>query len=208
MQTQFYSYQPQQGHGLPHDPIPSLIAPRPIGWISTCDKQGRTNLAPYSFFNIFNYSPPILVFSSVGKKDSVTNAIETGEFVYNLATLELAQQINLSSAMLPHGESEFDLTQLSTLPSTLVTPPRIAQTPVSMECVVTEYQQLKRADGSLLDTWMVMGEVVMVHIDEATLEQGLYNSARQKPLMRAGDRLIITGLKSNKNSKCIALNNQ
>ncbi|ATG15197.1 flavin reductase family protein [Providencia alcalifaciens] len=186
MQTQFYSYQPQQGHGLPHDPIPSLIAPRPIGWISTCDKQGRTNLAPYSFFNIFNYSPPILVFSSVGKKDSVTNAIETGEFVYNLATLELAQQINLSSAMLPHGESEFDLTQLSTLPSTLVTPPRIAQTPVSMECVVTEYQQLKRADGSLLDTWMVMGEVVMVHIDEATLEQGLYNSARQKPLMRAG----------------------
>ncbi|MFV8147898.1 flavin reductase family protein, partial [Enterobacter cloacae complex sp.6722787] len=81
---------------------------------------------------------------------------------------------------------EFDLTQLSTLPSTLVTPPRIAQTPVSLECVVTEYQQLKRADGSLLDTWMVMGEVVMVHIDKATLEQGLYNSARQKPLMRAG----------------------
>ncbi|MTB66181.1 flavin reductase family protein [Providencia sp. wls1943] len=186
MKTQFYSYQPQQGHGLPHDPIPSLIGPRPIGWISTCDRQGNTNLAPYSFFNIFNYSPPILVFSSVGKKDSVTNAIETGEFVYNLATLELGQQVNSSSAMLPHGESEFDLTGLSTLPSTLITPPRIAQTPVSMECVVTEYQQLKRADGSLLDTWMVMGEVVMVHIDEATLEQGLYNSARQKPLMRAG----------------------
>ncbi|MEQ5138641.1 flavin reductase family protein [Providencia alcalifaciens] len=186
MKTQFYSYQPQQGHGLPHDPIPSLIGPRPIGWISTCDKQGNTNLAPYSFFNIFNYSPPILVFSSVGKKDSVTNAIETGEFVYNLATLELGQQVNSSSAMLPRGESEFDLTGLSTLPSTLITPPRIAQTPVSMECVVTEYQQLKRADGSLLDTWMIMGEVVMVHIDEATLEQGLYNSARQKPLMRAG----------------------
>ncbi|MTC79021.1 flavin reductase family protein [Providencia sp. wls1916] len=186
MTTQFYSYQPQQGHGLPHDPIPSLIGPRPIGWISTCDKQGNTNLAPYSFFNIFNYSPPILVFSSVGKKDSVTNAIETGEFVYNLATLELGQQVNSSSAMLPRGESEFDLTGLSTLPSTLITPPRIAQTPVSMECVVTEYQQLKRADGSLLDTWMIMGEVVMVHIDEATLEQGLYNSARQKPLMRAG----------------------
>lgn len=186
MTTQFYSYQPQQGHGLPHDPIPSLIGPRPIGWISTCDKQGNTNLAPYSFFNIFNYSPPILVFSSVGKKDSVTNAIETGEFVYNLATLELGQQVNSSSAMLPRRESEFDLTGLSTLPSTLITPPRIAQTPVSMECVVTEYQQLKRADGSLLDTWMIMGEVVMVHIDEATLEQGLYNSARQKPLMRAG----------------------
>ncbi|MTB45912.1 flavin reductase family protein [Providencia sp. wls1950] len=186
MTTQFYSYQPQQGHGLPHDPIPSLIGPRPIGWISTCDKQGNTNLAPYSFFNIFNYSPPILVFSSVGKKDSVTNAIETGEFVYNLATLELGQQVNSSSAMLPRGESEFDLTGLSTLPSTLITPPRIAQTPVTMECVVTEYQQLKRADGSLLDTWMIMGEVVMVHIDEATLEQGLYNSARQKPLMRAG----------------------
>ncbi|MTC59764.1 flavin reductase family protein [Providencia rustigianii] len=186
MKSQFYSYQPKQGHGLPHDPIPSLIGPRPIGWISTCDKQGRTNLAPYSFFNIFNYSPPILVFSSVGKKDSVTNAIETGEFVYNLATLDLGEQVNLSSATLAYGESEFDLTALSTTPSTLIKPPRIAQTPVAMECIVTEYQQLKRADGTLLDTWMVMGEVVMVHIAEETLENGLYNSARQKPLMRAG----------------------
>ncbi|EFB70832.1 Flavin reductase like domain [Providencia rustigianii] len=186
MKNQFYSYQPKQGHGLPHDPIPSLIGPRPIGWISTCDKQGRTNLAPYSFFNIFNYSPPILVFSSVGKKDSVTNAIETGEFVYNLATLDLGEQVNLSSATLAYGESEFDLTALSTTPSTLIKPPRIAQTPVAMECIVTEYQQLKRADGTLLDTWMVMGEVVMVHIAEETLENGLYNSARQKPLMRAG----------------------
>ncbi len=186
MTRKFYSYQPIQGHGLPHDPIPSLIGPRPIGWISTCDKAGRANLAPYSFFNIFNYSPPILAFSSVGKKDSVTNAIETGEFVYNLATLNLGEQVNMSSATLERGESEFALTQLSTLPSTLITPPRIAQTPVSMECIVTQSQQLKRADGSLLDTWMVMGEVVMVHIDEATLEEGLYDSARQKPLLRAG----------------------
>ncbi|MGO2334379.1 flavin reductase family protein [Providencia sp.] len=186
MTIKFYSYQPTLGHGLPHDPIPSLIAPRPIGWISTCDKSGRTNLAPYSFFNIFNYSPPILVFSSVGKKDSVTNAIETGEFVYNLATLELSEQVNMSSATLERGESEFALTQLSTLPSTIVTPPRIAQTPVSMECVVTQYQQLKNASGHLLDTWMIMGEVVMVHIDESTLENGLYDSAQQKPLLRAG----------------------
>lgn len=186
MTAKFYSYQPSQGHGLPHDPIPSLIAPRPIGWISTCDSQGRTNLAPYSFFNIFNYSPPILAFSSVGKKDSVTNAIETGEFVYNLATLSLGEHVNMSSATLARGESEFALTGLSTLPSTLVSPPRIAQTPVSMECVVTQYQQLKRADGQLLDTWMVMGEVVMVHIDESALNDGLYDSANQKPLLRAG----------------------
>ncbi len=113
MIAKFYSYQPQQGHGLPHDPIPSLIGPRPIGWISTCDSKGRTNLAPYSFFNIFNYSPPILAFSSVGKKDSVTNAIETGEFVYNLATLSLGEHVNMSSATLAHGESEFALTGLS-----------------------------------------------------------------------------------------------
>ncbi|WP_275076934.1 flavin reductase family protein [Providencia rettgeri] len=186
MTTKFYSYQPTKGHGLPHDPIPSLIGPRPIGWISTCDSQGRTNLAPYSFFNIFNYSPPILAFSSVGKKDSVTNAIETGEFVYNLATLSLGEQVNMTSATLERGESEFALTQLSTLPSTLIAPPRIAQTPVSMECVVTQYQQLKRADGQLLDTWMVMGEVVMVHIDESTLTDGLYDCAGQKPLLRAG----------------------
>ncbi|MEQ4625458.1 flavin reductase family protein [Providencia manganoxydans] len=186
MTTQFYSYQPMQGHGLPHDPIPALIGPRPIGWISTCDTEGRTNLAPYSFFNIFNYSPPILVFSSIGKKDTVANAIATGEFVYNLATKELGEHVNTSSAALQHGESEFTLTGLATLPSTLITPPRIAQTPVSMECIVTQYQQLKRADGSLLDTWMVMGEVVMVHIDENALEQGLYTTARQQPLLRAG----------------------
>lgn len=186
MTTEFYSYQPTKGHGLPHDPIPALIGPRPIGWISTSDKQGRTNLAPYSFFNIFNYSPPILVFSSVGKKDTVTNAIETGEFVYNLATRALGEQVNISSASLQAGESEFALTGLTTLPSTLIAPPRIAQTPVSMECVVTQYQQLKRADGSLLDTWMVMGEVVMVHINQQVLEQGEYNTAQQQPLLRAG----------------------
>ncbi len=92
----------------------------------------------------------------------------------------------MSSATLERGESEFALTQLSTLPSTLISPPRIAQTPVSMECVVTQYQQLKRADGQLLDTWMVMGEVVMVHIDESTLTDGLYDCAVQKPLLRAG----------------------
>ncbi|EKT53013.1 flavin reductase family protein [Providencia burhodogranariea] len=186
MTTEFYSYQPTKGHELPHDPIPALIGPRPIGWISTSDKQGRTNLAPYSFFNIFNYSPPILVFSSVGKKDTVTNAIETGEFVYNLATRALGEQVNISSASLQAGESEFPLTGLTTLPSTLIAPPRIAQTPVSMECVVTQYQQLKRADGSLLDTWMVMGEVVMVHINQQVLEQGEYNTAQQQPLLRAG----------------------
>ena len=138
----------------------SLAPDQLVGFQLVIAKEEQTShLTVFSIFSI----------SSVGKKDSVTNAIETGEFVYNLATLALGEQVNMSSATLARGESEFALTQLSTLPSTLVSPPRIAQTPVSMECIVTQYQQLKRADGQLLDTWMVMGEVVMVHIDESAL---------------------------------------
>ena len=86
MPTDIHFYEPRLGHGLPHDPFNAIVGPRPIGWISSHDAQGRLNLAPYSFFNAFNYTPPIIGFSSVGFKDTVRNAQQTGEFVWNLAT--------------------------------------------------------------------------------------------------------------------------
>lgn len=181
-----YSYRPREGHGLPHDPMPAILGPRPIGWISTCDGEGRINLAPYSFFNIFNYHPPIIAFSSTGRKDSVRNAEATGEFVYNLATRPLAEQVNMTSAGVAAGESEFALAGLTPAPSSVVRPPRVLETPVALECRVTQIQQLSGADGASLNTWLVLGEVVMVHIAQASLVDGVYDTAASQPILRGG----------------------
>lgn len=96
MSRSFHFYEPRHGHELPHDPFNAIVAPRPIGWISSHDDQGRLNLAPYSFFNAFNYTPPLIGFSSVGWKDSVRNIEATGEFCWNLATRTLAEPMNTS----------------------------------------------------------------------------------------------------------------
>lgn len=184
--ARFHSYQPQTGHGLSHDPIPAILGPRPIGWISTRDAEGRLNLAPYSFFNIFNYRPPLIAFSSVGKKDSVRNAEATGEFVYNLATRDLAQQVNLTSIVAAPEVNEFALAGLTPMPSTLLSTPRVAESPVALECRVTQVQQLASLDGTKLDMWMVIGEAVAVHIDRACLRDGLYDTAAQRPILRGG----------------------
>src|SRR5258706_14036947 len=105
----FHVYEPRLGHGLPHDPFNSVVGPRPIGWISTRDREGRLNLAPYSFFNGFNYEPPIIGFASIGFKDTVRNIRETGEFVWNLATRPLAEAMNVTSAMVPPEVDEVAL---------------------------------------------------------------------------------------------------
>lgn len=181
-----HSYILRDGHGLPHDPIPAILGPRPIGWISTCDAEGRLNLAPYSFFNIFNYRPPLVAFSSVGKKDSVRNAEATGEFVYNLATRNLAEQINQTSIEAPPGVNEFELADLTPVASIEVAPPRVAESPVALECKVTQVQQLASLDGTTLNTWMVFGEVVAVHIDRTLLCDGIYDTAAAKPILRGG----------------------
>ncbi|MEN9934059.1 MAG: hypothetical protein RLZZ387_638, partial [Chloroflexota bacterium] len=117
-------YEPARGHGLPHDPFKAIVAPRPIGWISTIDREGRVNLAPYSFFNAFSSSPPIVGFCSEGRKDSVRNAEETGEFVANLVTRSLATAMNQTSAAVAAEVDEFTLAGLTPLPSRLVAPPR------------------------------------------------------------------------------------
>ena len=181
-----YFYQPSQGHGLPHDPLNAIIGPRPIGWIASRDAQGRDNLAPYSFFNCFNYRPPIIGFASSGWKDSVQNIIETKAFVWNLATLPLARQMNETSATLPSGDNEFLHAGLTPAPSRIVDVPRVAESPVNFECRLSQCIQLTTANGAEIETWLVLGEVVAVHIDESLLEDGIYQTAKAQPILRAG----------------------
>ena len=181
-----YFYQPSQGHGLPHDPLNAIVGPRPIGWISSQDSEGRLNLAPYSFFNCFNYHPPIIGFSSNGWKDSVQNIVQTGEFVWNLATVELAQAMNETSATLPHEEDEFSFSGLTPVASQLVNAPRVAESPVNFECRLSQCIQLTGADGTPIETWLVLDEVVGIHIRETLLEDGIYQTAKANPILRAG----------------------
>lgn len=182
--TEYHFYEPAKGHGLPHDPTNAIIAPRPIGWISTVSPEGKRNLAPYSFFNQFNYRPPIIGFCSTGWKDSVANVEATGEFVWNLATEALADAMNATSATV--DDDEFVLADLDSLPSQLVKPVRVAASPVHFECRKTQIMRLQTAAGAEVDSWLVLGEVVAVHIDTAMLENGLYQTTRAVPIMRGG----------------------
>ena len=183
-----YSYEPKNGHGLPHDPFNAIVGPRPIGWTSTQSKAGVANLAPYSFFNAFNYVPPIIGFSSVGYKDTVRNIEETGEFVWNLVTKDLAEAMNASSAVYPPETSEFDALNLEKAASTLVAPPRVAKAKVAFECQCTEIIQLKGVSGEKVETWLVLGEVVNIHIDQSLLQDGIYDTAKAGHILRAGGR--------------------
>jgi flavin reductase (DIM6/NTAB) family NADH-FMN oxidoreductase RutF len=182
--TEWHFYEPAHGHRLPHDPLNAIVAPRPIGWISTVSATGKRNLAPYSFFNLINYRPPLIAFASTGKKDSVANVEATGEFVWNLATRPLAEAMNVSSATT--DADEFDLAGLAATPSRLVTPPRVADSPVAFECKLTQLIQLTDKDGDALDQWLVIGEAVGIHIDASLLEDGIYQTARARPITRGG----------------------
>ena len=181
-------YQPVNGHGLKHDPFNAIVAPRPIGWISSRDSKGNINLAPYSFFNGFAYTPPIIGFSSTSWKDSVVNVQETGEFVWNLATMDLAKQMNATAAHVPHDVSEFEIAGLTAAPCRLVKVPRVAESPVSFECKLTQIIQLQGADGRKAQAWLTLGEVVAVHIDKAFIKDGVYQTALARPIVRAGRR--------------------
>jgi flavin reductase (DIM6/NTAB) family NADH-FMN oxidoreductase RutF len=181
-----HSYEPRLGHGLAHDPFNSIVGPRPIGWISTCNAEGRANLAPYSFFNAFNYVPPIVGFASVGAKDTLRNAQATGEFVWNLVTRPLAEAMNQTSAATAPEVDEFALAGLASAPSRLVRPPRVADSPVAFECRVTQVVQLQGADRMPVETWMVFGEVVAVHIERRLIVDGIYDTALAEPVVRGG----------------------
>ena len=181
-----HSYEPRNGHGLKHDPFNAIVAPRPIGWISSRDAKGNLNLAPYSFFNGFAYHPPIVGFSSTSWKDSVVNVQETGEFVWNLATMDLAQQMNATAAHVPRDVSEFKIAGLTAVPSKLVNVPRVGESPVSFECKLSQIIQLQGASGEKAQAWLTLGEVVAVHIDKAFIKDGVYQTALARPIARAG----------------------
>ncbi|MCS0630163.1 flavin reductase family protein [Telluria mixta] len=179
-------YEPRAGHGLPHDPFNAIVGPRPIGWISTKSRAGTLNLAPYSFFNAFNYTPPIVGFASIGYKDTVRNVEETGQFCWNLATRALADRMNATCAMVPPEVDEFALAGLTPVASRLVDVPRVLETPVSFECKLTQLIRLQDADGQPAPSWLVLGEVVGVHIARALLRDGVYDTAHAGHILRGG----------------------
>jgi flavin reductase (DIM6/NTAB) family NADH-FMN oxidoreductase RutF len=179
-------YEPGQGHGLRHDPFNAIIGPRPIGWIASQDVKGQVNLAPYSFFNAFNYKPPIIGFASVGWKDTVRNIEQTGEFVWNLATRALAEQMNQTAAEVAPEVDEFALAGLTPAPSRLVKPPRVAESPVAMECRLLQIVRLHDLGGQPVDTWLTLGQVVGVHIDRSLIDNGIYVTPAARPILRAG----------------------
>lgn len=181
-----YFYEPAKGHGLPHDPFNAIVGPRPIGWISSLGVDGVANLAPYSFFNGFNYHPPIIGFSSVGSKDSLTNIEASGEFAWNLVTRPLAEAMNASSATVPSSVDEFILAGVTPAPSRLIKAPRVAESAVSFECRLSQIVQLHSAAGEKIGAWLVLGEVVGVHIAPWTLNKGNYDTAAAGHIMRGG----------------------
>lgn len=188
-------YRTDQKHGLPHNPFNSLVAPRPIGWISTLDRDGRANLAPYSFFNAVSYAPPQVMFSggprparrgdAAPMKDSVTNARETGEFVVNIATWDLREHMNASAAGVPLDVDEFELAGLTKEPAALVKPPRVKESPVHLECVTVAVHPTLAAPG-YAPNLIVLGKVVGIHIDERVLTGGLVDQKKLRLIGRLG----------------------
>jgi flavin reductase (DIM6/NTAB) family NADH-FMN oxidoreductase RutF len=150
-----------------------VVTPRPIAWVTTLDAQGRVNLAPFSFFNVFGSRPPVVVFSPAlrgdgTKKDTLRNVEATGEFVLNAAVADLAEQVNLSSAELPPGQSEAELAGLTLVPSLRVRPPRVAAAPAHLECVLRQVIPIGEGPGSAN---LVIGDVVLIDVADAVLDE-------------------------------------
>jgi flavin reductase (DIM6/NTAB) family NADH-FMN oxidoreductase RutF len=180
-------YDPRKNnHNLPHDPFTALVVPRPIGWISTVDRGGTVNLAPYSFFNAVAARPPCVMFSSATRKDSQRNAEETGEFVYNLATWELREEMNMTSAGVEPGVSEPELARLEMTPSVMVRPPRVKKAPVALECKYVTTVKLLGTDGKPQSYSVIFGEEVSIYIDDSIIANGIVDLARARPIARLG----------------------
>ncbi len=179
-------YEPKNGVELPHNPFKALIAPRPIGWIGTRSARGAVNLAPYSFFNAVCDTPPMVMFSSSGLKDSIVFIEETGEFTTNLVSDHLKTQMNASSVDAPRGVSEFDYAGLTQAPSRLIAAPRVKDAYAALECIAVEVRRLQDRAGKSANNYMVIGEVVGVHIDDHILTDGLVDITKAKPVTRLG----------------------
>ncbi len=187
-----YTYRPAEGHGLPHNPFNALVAPRPIGWIGTLSADGRHNLAPYSFFNAFNYTPPLIGFASTGLKDTARNCAATGEFTWNLVSRGLLVPMNETSTT--SDVDEFERSGLTPLASDLIAASRVAESQVTFECRVTQQFELTGLDGQPAGAIMTFGEVVVVHIDDELLVDGIFDTQRADPLLRGGGPSAYFGI--------------
>lgn len=170
-------------HGLAQDPFKALVMPRPIGWISTVNKNGVDNLAPYSFFNAFSTEPYYVAFGSGGYKDTLTNISTTGEFAVNMATFDLREAMNLTSTA--QGGDEFEMAGLQKARCQLIAASRVAESPVCLECRHFQTVSLP-ADNGVAQDFMVIGRVIGVHIEDRFIENGRVNSAAMKPILRMG----------------------
>ena len=173
-------------HGLPRDPFKAIVAPRPIGWITSMSAKGEINLAPYSFFNAVSDDPPIVLFSSEGPKDSLVFVQETKEFVCNLATFDLRAAVVQTSAQFPRGVNEMAQSGLAAAPSRLVRPPRVAASPCALECKLLQIIDLKDLDGKSSHRHVVLGQVVGIHIDDRFIKDGRLDTAAMAPIARCG----------------------
>ncbi len=173
-------------HGLPHNPFKAIVAPRPIGWVTTMSAKGEVNLAPYSFFNGITDRPPIVMFASEGFKDSAAFAEETKEFVCSIATYDLRMEMNATSAPLARGENEMTAAGLEPAPSRLIAPPRVAASPCALECRWIKTVSFDDVDGQALDRYVVFGHVIGVHIDDRFLNNGRLDTVAIRPIARCG----------------------
>ena len=183
-------YKPSDGHGLPHNPFNALVTPRPIGWISSRDKDGHDNLAPYSFFNAVAYVPPQVMFASTGvkddvdgTKDSVANIRETGVFCVNIVEYAARDAMNLSSATLPHDADEFAHAGIEKLDCDTINCARVGGAPAALECRMTQITQIEGEAN-----FVVFGEVVGVHMRDDCIVDGRFDVTRFVPLSRLGYR--------------------
>ena len=172
-------------HGFLNDPFKALVAPRPIGWISSRSRDGADNLAPYSFFNAMSEKPHYVVFGSGGGKDSLRNVEETGAFAVNLATFDLREQMNASSDTVAADVDEFALVGLTKVQCRMIDAPRVAESPVCLECRLFQVIGLP-GDAGKADNFMVVGRVIGIHIDDRFLHDGRVDTAAMKPIARLG----------------------
>ena len=182
----FFTPETRDRNLLPHDPLKAIVAPRPIGWISTLSKSGTANLAPYSFFNAVGGMPPILMFSSEGVKDSARNALETGEFVFNYPGQNLVEEMNASSVPAPSGISEFEYLDIASAESQTVAPPRVAEAHAALECKVTGHVELVDVNGDKTGAITIFGQVTGVYINDEVIKNGRFDVSIANPVTRLG----------------------
>lgn len=185
-------YKADEPHGLAHNPFKAIVAPRPIGWISTLDKNGVANLAPYSFFNGICDTPMILMFSSGGMKDSAQHAADTGEFTFNYVSKTMQNEMNVSSGSFSRGENEFEKAGLEMVAGETVACPRVKGVPAAMECKVIDLVQPTILDGTKSPYIMVLGQVTGIFIDDEMITDGRFDLKKSQPILRSGYHDYVT----------------